>query len=217
MGYFALLTTVYLASARQEVSLQISSQCYEAGKGCLEAHLHWFPRTKRFHDGVLVPLYLSYNLLYAALSPVITVFVHAIAHADRHDVELLRQFEASLTSGEFLQPSEHPQTERDRIVRICSTFRRVAEERLNSTPLVSGTIDDQHSTSVEYDALTNLNTSLITSGFDTDANNSFPSTETLQTHVAMSPEPIIDLSAFFNEWINDPHMNTNFFGFPIQS
>lgn len=204
--FFALLTTVYLASAKQESTLQISTQCYEAGKACLEAHLCWFPKLKQYQSGGLVHIYLSWILLYAALSPIVTVFVHAIANTDPNDVELLRQFEASLTSGEFLHEADHPQTERDRIVRTCATFRRAAEERLSSGPPTTGILSGQDLISIDRGILTNLSSFPVTTSY----NDPFPDADAFLDHSAAQQEPAFDVSVFFNDWINDPLTIGNF-------
>lgn len=202
---FALLTTVYLASARREADLRISSQCYGAARACLEAHLRVLQTTQVRND-VFARYYIPCHLLYAALSPIIVVFVHAIVHADREDIQLLHQFEDSLTSLELAQ-GDRLQGECERIVRSCAAFRGIAESRLASGMSADKGDNAIDYTSVGYETLGNLNAGL---GFGRGGEDA--DLAALAGHAAGEPQSLLDISAFFNEWISDPQMIANFLG-----
>lgn len=101
-------------------STEITSVCYEAAKKSLQAHLHFFPAFSSTGDVEMLSSYVSWILLYASWTPLIVVFLHAIASASQEDVKLLEEAEKTLDLiKEVNQQSQQ-------VYNLCRTFHKVA-------------------------------------------------------------------------------------------
>jgi len=91
------LTTTHRAASPSNTSVEITSACYEAAKASLQKHLEFNPLLTSYGDNpdILIS-YVSWVLLYTSWTPLIVVFLHALASSSKEDVALLQQTEESL-------------------------------------------------------------------------------------------------------------------------
>lgn len=86
--YYSLETTLFRGATHRAAmpssnSIEITSACYEAAKKSLQAHLHFFPAFASYGDAEILSSYVAWILLYASWTPLIVVFLHAIASSSK--------------------------------------------------------------------------------------------------------------------------------------
>ncbi|KAK5088597.1 hypothetical protein LTR05_002817 [Lithohypha guttulata] len=119
--YYSVVTTMHRAATPSNTSVEITSACYEAAKKSLQAHLHFFPSFKSYGDAEILGSYVAWILLYASWTPLIVVFLHAIASSNREDVRLLEETEISL------EPLKNLNQQSEQVYCLCKIFCKLAK------------------------------------------------------------------------------------------
>jgi len=123
-------------------SVEITSACYEAAKKSLQAHLHFFPAFKSYGDAEILSSYVAWILLYASWTPLIVVFLHAIASSSKEDVKLLEETEESL------EPLKNLNQQSEQVYGLCKIFCRLARAFVERNSTFVGTYNSQEDTVV---------------------------------------------------------------------
>lgn len=127
------------AAGPSSTSVEITSACYEAAKKSLQAHLHFFPAFKSYGDVEILASYVAWILLYCSWTPLIVVFLHAIASSSTDDVKLLEETEESL------EPLKHLNQQSEQVYGLCKIFCKLAKayvERHSTFPGVYNSQED---------------------------------------------------------------------------
>lgn len=127
------------AAGPSSTSVEITSACYEAAKKSLQAHLHFFPAFKSYGDVEILASYVAWILLYCSWTPLIVVFLHAIASSSTDDVKLLEETEESL------EPLKHLNQQSEQVYGLCKIFCKLAKayvERHETFPGVYNSQED---------------------------------------------------------------------------
>ncbi|PWY83839.1 hypothetical protein BO94DRAFT_599265 [Aspergillus sclerotioniger CBS 115572] len=125
ISFYSTLTLLFHASSTTETGIQISSQCFNAARNSLLAHLDCFPqyqKSKLLSDGE----YFNWILLFSSFTPFLIIFLHAISTKDTASVTLLTQVLATFENfRQAYQSSE-------RLYEICATFTQIADKLVHS-------------------------------------------------------------------------------------
>ena len=118
--YYSVVTTMHRAATPSTTSVEITSACYEAAKKGLQAHLHFFPAFKPYGDAEILASYVAWVLLYASWTPLIVVFLHAIASSSNEDVRLLEE------TAESLEPLKELNEQSQQLYNLSKIFCKLA-------------------------------------------------------------------------------------------
>lgn len=135
--YYSVVTTMHRAAAPSSTSVEITSACYEAAKKSLQAHLHFFPAFKSYGDVEILASYVAWILLYCSWTPLIVVFLHAIASSSTDDVKLLEETEESL------EPLKHLNQQSGQVYSLCKIFAKLAKAYVEQHSTFPGTYNSQ--------------------------------------------------------------------------
>lgn len=136
VAYYSLLTTVHRAAATSP-SVEITSACYEAAKKSLQAHFQFLPAFKSFGDVEILSSYVSWILLYASWTPLIVVFLHAIAASSYDDVRVLEEVQESL------EPLQNFNQQSEQVYGLSKIFSKVARAFVERNSTFVGTYNPQ--------------------------------------------------------------------------
>lgn len=128
--YYSLQTTTLRAASPSSNSVEITSACYEAARASLQKHLEFFPAYSNYGDPDIVMGYVSWILLYASWTPLIVVFLHAIASSSKEDVALLQRIEESLEAVKTLSPQAEQVSS---LSKVFSKLTKAFVERNNKS------------------------------------------------------------------------------------
>ena len=131
------MTTLHRAGAPSSSSVEITSACYEAAKNSLRSHFKFFPAFKSYDDISVLSSYVSWILLYCSWTPLIVVFLHAIAASSHDDVRLLEEVQESLES---LQGLNH---QSEQVYSLSKTFSKLAKAFVDQHSTFVGTYNVQ--------------------------------------------------------------------------
>lgn len=137
-----MVTTLLRAAAPSSTSVEITSACYEAAKKSLQAHLHFFPAFKSYGDVEILASYVAWILLYCSWTPLIVVFLHAIASSSTDDVKLLEETEESL------EPLKHLNQQSEQVYGLCKIFCKLAKAYVERNSTFPGVYNSQEDTVV---------------------------------------------------------------------
>lgn len=135
--YYSVMTTLNRAATASGPSIEITSACYEAAKESLQAHLHFFPAFRSYGNGEVLASYLAWILLYASWTPLIVVFLHAIASSSQDDVKLLEETEESL------EPLKKLNRQSEQMYGLCKNFHKLAKHFVEQHSTFVGTYNPQ--------------------------------------------------------------------------
>lgn len=125
------------AAGPSSTSVEITSACYEAAKKSLQAHLHFFPAFKSYGDVEILASYVAWILLYCSWTPLIVVFLHAIASSSTDDVKLLEETEESL------EPLKHLNQQSEQVYGLCKIFCKLAKAYVERNSTFPGVYNSQ--------------------------------------------------------------------------
>lgn len=125
------------AAGPSNTSVEITSSCYEAAKKSLQAHLHFFPAFKSYGDVEVLASYVAWILLYCSWTPLIVVFLHAIASSSTDDVKLLEETEESL------EPLKHLNQQSEQVYGLCKIFCKLAKAYVERNSTFPGVYNSQ--------------------------------------------------------------------------
>jgi len=128
---------MHRAATPSSSSVEITSACYEAAKKSLQAHLHFFPAFKSYGDAEVLTSYVAWILLYASWTPLIVVFLHAIASSSNEDVKLLEETEESL------EPLKNLNQQSEQVYGLCKMFCKLAKAFVERQSTFVGTYNSQ--------------------------------------------------------------------------
>ncbi|PYI01184.1 hypothetical protein BO78DRAFT_354092 [Aspergillus sclerotiicarbonarius CBS 121057] len=134
ISFYSTLTLLFHASSATG-TVQISSQCFNAARNSLLAHLNCFPqyqKSKLLSDGE----YFNWILLFSSFTPFVVIFLHAISAKDTESVTLLAKVLATFEN--FRKASQGS----ERLYQICATFTQIAK-LVQSQRLSIGTYNQQ--------------------------------------------------------------------------
>ncbi|KAE8147435.1 hypothetical protein BDV25DRAFT_169111 [Aspergillus avenaceus] len=134
--YYSALTSLLRPASIRANGCEIGPECYESARRNLRCHLECFPSYEK-SDVCTVADYANWVLLYSSLTPVIVIFLHAIAETNIDDIQLL---EAVVTT---LKPTCGVSSASKRMYNICSNLCRVARELVESQGLYNGTHNER--------------------------------------------------------------------------
>lgn len=135
--YYSVVTTMLRAAGPSNTSVEITSSCYEAAKKSLQAHLHFFPAFKSYGDVEVLASYVAWILLYCSWTPLIVVFLHAIASSSTDDVKLLEETEESL------EPLKHLNQQSEQVYGLCKIFCKLAKAYVERNSTFPGVYNSQ--------------------------------------------------------------------------
>lgn len=136
VAYYSLLTTVHRAAATS-ASIEITSACYDAAKKSLRAHFQFLPAFKSFGDVEVLSSYVSWILLYASWTPLIVVFLHAIAASSHDDVRVLEEVQESL------EPLQNFNQQSEQVYNLSKTFSKLAKAFVEQDSTFVGTYNSK--------------------------------------------------------------------------
>ncbi|KAL4887665.1 hypothetical protein BJY04DRAFT_225557 [Aspergillus karnatakaensis] len=125
ISFYSTLTLLFHASSTTATGIQISSQCFNAARNSLHAHLKCFPQYQQ-SNLLSESEYFNWILLFSSFTPFVVVFLHAIAAKDMDSVKLLAQVVATF---ENFRKTSHGS---ERLYQICATFAQLAEKIIES-------------------------------------------------------------------------------------
>lgn len=137
MVFYSVVTTLHRATAPSSTSVEITSACYEAAKKSLQAHLHFFPAFKSYGDAEILASYVTWILLYCSWTPLIVVFLHAIASSSKDDVKLLEETEESL------EPLKHLNQQSEQVYGLSKIFCKLAKAYVEQNSTFPGVYNSQ--------------------------------------------------------------------------
>lgn len=135
--YYSVMTTMHRAATSSTTSVEITSACYEAAKKSLQAHLHFFPAFKSYGDAEILASYVAWVMLYSSWTPLIVVFLHAIASSSKEDVKLLEETEESL------EPLKNLNQQSEQVYGLCKIFCKLAKAFVERNSTFVGTYNSQ--------------------------------------------------------------------------
>ncbi|KAK5941231.1 hypothetical protein PMZ80_006508 [Knufia obscura] len=135
--YYSVVATMHRAATPSSTSVEITSACYEAAKKSLNAHLHFFPAFKSYGDVEILTSYLAWILLYSSWTPLIVVFLHAIASSSKEDVKLLEE------TQESLEPLKNLNQQSEQVYGLCKIFCKLAKAFVERNSTFIGSYDSQ--------------------------------------------------------------------------
>ncbi|KAF2136053.1 uncharacterized protein K452DRAFT_148698 [Aplosporella prunicola CBS 121167] len=139
--YYSVLTMIYRAQTSTSHATEISSQCYEAARLSLRAHLktfeHFVPgenhfRTIDFVNWYVFAIFINWIVLYCSFAPYVIVFTHAMATFDEDDITLLRETVNALNQLKEVNSGVR------RLFDVCKAFLNTAEVISRSQKKVDG-------------------------------------------------------------------------------
>ncbi len=128
---------MHRAATSSTTSVEITSACYEAAKKSLQAHLHFFPAFKSYGDAEILASYVAWVMLYSSWTPLIVVFLHAIASSSKEDVKLLEETEESL------EPLKNLNQQSEQVYGLCKIFCKLAKAFVERNSTFVGTYNSQ--------------------------------------------------------------------------
>lgn len=128
---------MHRAAATSTSSIEITSACYEAAKKSLQAHFEFFPAFRSLGNVDILTSYVSWILLYASWTPLIVVFLHAIAASSHDDVRLLEEIHESL------EPLKKINQQSEQIYNLSKTFSKLARAFVERNSTFVGTYNSQ--------------------------------------------------------------------------
>lgn len=140
--FYSVVTTLHRAAGPSSNSVEITSACYEAAKKSLQSHLHFFPAFKSYGDVEILASYVTWILLYCSWTPLIVVFLHAIASSSKEDVKLLEETEESL------EPIKHLNQQSEQVYGLCKIFCKLAKAYVEQNSTFPGVYNMQEDTVV---------------------------------------------------------------------
>lgn len=204
--YYSVATTLHRAATPSSNSIEINSACYEAAKKSLQAHLHFFPAFKSYGDAEILASYVAWILLYASWTPLIVVFLHAIASSSKEDVKLLEEVEESLEPLKNLNHQNY-----DQVYGLCKAFCKLARAFVEQHSTFVGSYNPQEDMVVmPQQDFRNFDSNIITNHQATSFTNTanWPASQDLQTANFESTD-MNDMSMFLGNWFggNQPVSN----------
>ncbi|KAF2260489.1 hypothetical protein CC78DRAFT_536366 [Lojkania enalia] len=167
--YYSTLTMLLRTSSIPGTGSEISSQCFQAARLALKAHINCF---SNFHDSSVISAkdYATYIHHNSSFTPFVVIFLHAIAASSLDDVELLDDVVKALQA--FRGISKHT----ERLYNICATLTRLARRLAESGNAHLGAYNMQEN-SLQFledtDQIMNFQPESLENLFDTDLMDQF--------------------------------------------
>ncbi|KAI1742080.1 hypothetical protein F4680DRAFT_412808 [Xylaria scruposa] len=182
--YYSTLTCLLRASATLTSGGEISSECFQAARHSLEAHLRCFSKYNS-SDLLSDADFANWVLQTSSLTPFIVLLLHAIASTSVEDLDFLDEVVQTLRSTRQAGKSF------ERLYELCATFARLARRVVEVTQQRVMAYDpDTDSLLLSQDACRMPEYWL----------------EILQNHDPMSDEMLeesnVDISTIFADWMN---------------